>query len=99
MQSFIGGMQTGCDYQTASNIVIGVQGDYGWTDAKGSHPSAREFGVSYHSEVEGLASISGRIGYAWDRILGYVKAGAAWERTDYSASTIITGTAYRASNT
>jgi hypothetical protein len=25
-----------------------------------------------------LASVTGRIGYGWDRFLGYVKAGGAW---------------------
>jgi len=95
----IGGVQAGCDYQTASGIVVGVQGDYGWTDASGSHPSAREFGVFYHSDVEGLGSVTARLGYAFGRFLAYAKAGAAWERVDYSASTIITGVAYTASET
>jgi opacity protein-like surface antigen len=31
-------------------------------------------------------------------LLGYVKAGASWEEVDYSASTILIGTAYRASD-
>jgi outer membrane immunogenic protein len=29
-----------------------------------------------------------RIGYAWDRLLGYVKAGAAWERIDYTMAAV-----------
>lgn len=99
VDGWIGGVQAGCDYQFAGGIVVGIQGDYGWTDASGSHPSAREFGVFYHSEVESLASVGGRVGYAWNRFLGYVKGGAAWERVDYSASTIVVGTAYRASDT
>ena len=49
--------------------------------------------------VESLASITARIGYAWDRFLGYVKAGGAWEGVDYSASTILIGTAYTSSDT
>jgi outer membrane immunogenic protein len=99
LDDWIGGMQTGCDYKFAGGFLIGIQGDYGWTDAKGSHASLREFGVSYHSDVESLASITGRIGYAWDRLLGYVKGGGAWEGVDYSASTILIGTAYRSSDT
>jgi opacity protein-like surface antigen len=59
VDGFIGGVQGGCDYQTASGIVIGVAGDYGWTHADGTHPSARETGVFYHSEVEALASVTG----------------------------------------
>ncbi len=45
LDSWIGGMQAGCDYQFPNGFVFGVQGDYGWTDAKGSHASARETGV------------------------------------------------------
>jgi outer membrane immunogenic protein len=99
LDGWIGGIQAGCDYQMSSGFVIGVQGDYGWSNADGTHASARETGVFYHSEAESLASVTGRVGYAWDRFLGYVKGGAAWEHDSYSASTIIVGTAYTTSDT
>jgi outer membrane immunogenic protein len=99
VNGFIGGVQAGCDYQLAGGFVAGVQGDYGWTHADGTHPSALETGVFYHSEVEGLGAVTGRVGYAFDRVLAYVKAGTAWERVDYSAATTQIGTAYRASDT
>lgn len=98
VDSWTGGVQVGCDYQL-DRVVLGIRGDYDWTDAEGSHDSTREFGVAYHSEVEALASVTGRVGYAWERALGYVKGGIAWERDDYSASTILVGTAYTASDT
>jgi outer membrane immunogenic protein len=99
LDDWIGGVQAGCDYQFAGGVVVGVVGDYGWTNAKGSHASAREFGVFYHSDIDSVASVTGRVGYAWDRLLGYVKAGGSWEEVDYAASTILIGTAYRASAT
>ena len=80
---WLGGVQAGCDYQFAGSFVIGIQGDYAWTDAEGSHDSAREFGVAYHSKAKSLASVTGRVGYAWDRFLGYVRGGGAWQRNDY----------------
>jgi outer membrane immunogenic protein len=58
--------------------------------------TAREFGVAYHSSVASLASVTSRIGYAWDRFLGYVRGGGAWERDNYAATTIVLGTAYTA---
>ena len=58
---WIGGVQAGCDYQLGQT-VFGIRGDYGWADASGTHASALEFGVFYHSEIEALASITGRIG-------------------------------------
>lgn len=97
--SWVAGVQAGCDYQFAGGFVIGIQGDYAWTDAEGSHDSARELGVAYHSKVRSLATATGRIGYAWDRFLGYVKGGGAWERDDYWATTIVVGTAYTARET
>ncbi len=99
VDGFIGGLQGGCDYQAASGVVIGFAGEYGWTHAEGTHPSARETGVFYHSEIEALASVTGRLGYAFDRVLLYVAGGGAWERVDYRASTTMIGTAYRASET
>jgi outer membrane immunogenic protein len=94
--SWVAGVQAGCDYQFAGGFVIGLQGDYAWTDAVGRHDSAREFGVAYHSRAEALASVTGRIGYAFDRVLGYVRGGGAWERDAYQATTIILGTAFAA---
>jgi len=35
------------------------------------------------SNIKNLASVTGRVGYAWDRFLGYVKGGGAWEKDDY----------------
>lgn len=99
LAGWIGGVQAGCDYQFAGGFLIGVQGDNALTDAEGSHASAREFGVAYHSKVDSLASVTGRIGYAWDRFLGYVKGGGAWERDDYWASTIVDGIVYASRDT
>jgi outer membrane immunogenic protein len=91
---FIGGMQGGCDYQFAGGFVIGVGGDYAWTDAEGSNVALLFPPFTNHSTVESLASVTGRIGYAWDRFLGYVKGGGAWERDVYSSTDgILTGTA------
>jgi outer membrane immunogenic protein len=88
------GVQAGCDYQFAGGFLVGLKGDYAWTDAVGMHDSTREIGVNYHSRVDSLASVTGRFGYAWDRLLGYVRGGGAWQHDDYWATTIITGPAY-----
>ena len=99
LNSWIGGVQAGCDYQFAGGFVLGVAGDCAWTDAVGEHDSTRETGVAYHSKIKSLASVTGRIGYGWDRFLGYVKGGAAWQRDEYWATTTILGTAYTAQET
>jgi outer membrane immunogenic protein len=80
---FIGGVQGGCDYQFAGGFVIGIAGDYDWTDADASSTSVLFGGQTNHTKVRSLASVTGRVGYAWDRFLGYVKGGGAWEKDDY----------------
>jgi outer membrane immunogenic protein len=94
VDSGVGGAQAGCNYQFAGNLVIGIQGDYGLTNAEGAHASEQEVGVNYHSKLTTLASATGRIGYAWGRFLGYFRGGGAWEHDNYWASTIILGTVY-----
>ena len=36
--------------------------------------------------MKSLSSVTGRVGYAWDRFLGYVKGGGAWERDEYDST-------------
>ena len=84
VSGWLGGVQAGCDYQFAGGWVIGIQGDYAWTDADGSHVSLLSPDFTFRSQVKSLASVTGRIGYAWDRFLGYAKGGGAWERDEFS---------------
>jgi outer membrane immunogenic protein len=90
VNSWLGGVQGGCDYQFAGGFVIGIQGDYDWTDAKGDSSDVLNnafFGTTGfldHTRIKSLASVTGRVGYAWDRFLGYVKGGGAWERDEYT---------------
>jgi outer membrane immunogenic protein len=93
-EGFLGGVQAGCDYQFVGGFVIGIQGDYAWTDAEGSNRAVLFPDFTNHTKVESLASVTGRIGYAWDRVLGYVRGGAAWERDEHGYTDGVTiGTA------
>jgi outer membrane immunogenic protein len=89
--SWLGGVQAGCDYQFNGGWVIGIQGDYTWTDASGSNVDAIIDGTTNRSEVKSLATVTGRLGYAWDRFLGYVKGGGAWERDNYDRFALVGG--------
>lgn len=82
--SWVGGVQVGCDYQVpGTGFVFGIQADYDWTDANASHVDPATLLTTLDSRTKSLASVTGRIGYAWDRFLAYVKGGGAWERDDY----------------
>ena len=83
----IGGAQVGCNYQVGG-WVFGLQGDYDWTNANQTNtPLALAIlgaTPATYSKLKSLASVTGRVGYSWDRFLGYVKVGGAWEKSDFS---------------
>jgi outer membrane immunogenic protein len=82
--SWLAGVQGGCDYQFNGRFVVGIQVDYDWMDASASHIDPVIAGRTYSSTTKSLGSVTGRIGYTWDRFLGYVRGGWAWERDNYS---------------
>jgi outer membrane immunogenic protein len=81
----LGGLQAGCNYQVGG-WVFGLQGDYDWTNANQTVTPAllAPLTISTYSKLTSLASVTGRVGYSWDRFLGYVKGGGAWEKSDLS---------------
>ena len=89
--AFLGGVQAGCDYQFASNWVIGIGGDFSWTDL-GSVTNDPFFGgkngnpMALSARTNEIASITGRVGYAWDRVLFYGKGGAAYAHDKYTVT-------------
>jgi outer membrane immunogenic protein len=80
------GVQGGCNYQFAGGWVIGIQGDYDWADADIDRNSIFFANTTTRFDVKSVASVTGRIGYAWDRFLGYVKFGGAWERDELTVT-------------
>jgi len=87
---FLGGGQIGCNYQV-STFVFGIQGDYDWTDASATNNDLVVLANTDRTTIKGLASVTGRAGYAWDRFLVYAKGGAAWVRDDYDVYVTATG--------
>ncbi len=90
--AIVGG-QAGCDYQFSPNFVRGLQGDFAWSDIKGGHSKTQSlpngailstFTTTASIKTDRIATITGRLGYASDRALFYVKGGAAWSHSDYT---------------
>jgi outer membrane immunogenic protein len=71
---FVGGGQLGCDYQ-AGNLVFGVEGMWDGTDTSAS---VNTLGVITNTNLNSFETFTGRIGWAMDRSLLYVKGGGAW---------------------
>ena len=76
------GIQGGCNYQISS-WVLGVQGDYGWTNATGTGPDQLIGGFTDRVKIDSISSATARLGYAIDRFLVYWKAGGAWTHAKY----------------
>jgi outer membrane immunogenic protein len=79
----LGGAQAGCNYQVGG-WVFGIQGDYDWSNANSNNANVIFPVLTDQTRIKSLASVTGRVGYAWDRFLGYVKGGGAWEKSDFS---------------
>jgi outer membrane immunogenic protein len=83
---FLGGFQGGCDYQFYSHFLIGAAADFSWSSLRGNHTSTFPFNstafdeeiFTSHTNVDRFGTFTGRIGYASDRALFYLKGGGAW---------------------
>jgi len=85
------GGQFGCDYQFAPNWVVGAEGAASGATMKGSTSVGLPAGLPGESALvtartDFLASATGRLGYAVDRWLVYVRGGAAWAGDKYSVT-------------
>jgi outer membrane immunogenic protein len=91
ISSWLAGGQVGCNYQI-NTWVFGIQGDYDWTNAGSSFADTLFLGnpaVTDSVKIKSLASVTGRVGYAMDRFLLYVKGGGAWEADEYRVSNLV----------
>ena len=90
VNGWLAGVQAGCDYQFAGGWVIGIQSDYAWTGAKGSHVSLLNPDLTIETKIKWVGSATARLGYAWGGFLGYVKGGGAWEQDNFDVFDNIT---------
>ena len=67
--SWAAGLQGGCNYQFVGGFVIGIQGDYDWMDAGVDRNSVFFANTTTSLRAKSVASLTGRIGYGWDRLL------------------------------
>ena len=86
----VGGVQAGCDYQFAGNWVVGVGGDFAGSDIHGLANDPFFVGknggpVPIRTRTNEIASLTGRVGYAWDHVLLYGKGGGAWAHNTITA--------------
>jgi outer membrane immunogenic protein len=76
----LAGGQAGFDFQFASNWVFGIEGQYSWINRNDNGPLVFA-GGNFNHRIDGLASVTGRIGYVWGPTLIYAKGGYAYADT------------------
>jgi outer membrane immunogenic protein len=84
---FAAGGQIGCDYQTGS-LVVGIEAQFDWIDAENAAAAQGGGGSELSSRLKMFGTAGGRIGYAFDRVLPYVKVGLAGARYRQEVDTI-----------
>jgi len=77
VSGFLLGGTLGANYQ-AGPWVFGIEGDGDWTNLNGTTFNTSCAGVGCETSSDFLGTIRGRVGYAWDRLLVYGTAGAAF---------------------
>jgi outer membrane immunogenic protein len=76
----IGG-QIGYNWQM-QNWVFGVEADGAWANIKGNHVDFQQSNLN--TKIDALGTLTGRVGYAWNNNLFYVKGGGAWASFKYA---------------
>jgi outer membrane immunogenic protein len=81
--SWLAGGQVGCNYQFATNWLLGVEGADSWANLKSSSDPFFSGKAVFKAQTDSIASVTGRVGYAVNRWLLYAKGGTAWAHDKY----------------
>jgi outer membrane immunogenic protein len=76
--SFLGGAQVGGNYEFSNGVLIGVESDFDWLLNSNNTSNPGAGGVSVTANDRWFITLTGRLGYAFDRFLVYGKGGGAW---------------------
>lgn len=99
----LGGGQIGYNYQFANKWVVGVEGDASGANIHGGQTCGGTTGLSAfgfpggfspffmacNSKLNWLASATGRLGYAWERSLLFVKGGAGFTNENVTVNCVV----------
>ena len=91
----VAGGQAGGNYQIG-NVVLGLEGSYDWADIRNTQVGPLGAGtLTLVTKNDYIATVAGRVGYAFDRVLIYGKGGAAFtrDRLDANLAGPVPGTA------
>ena len=91
----MGGGQIGINYQFWGGVIVGAEAMFDWVlgTRQSSPVTATDPTGAVSASVTGfnerwIATATGRLGYAWDRVLLYAKGGGAWVATNSPAISV-----------
>jgi outer membrane immunogenic protein len=95
--TFLGGGQVGVNYEFWGGVVVGAEAMFDWAPNQNNTitatlPASLVPATTATATINNrwLSTATGRLGYAWDRVLLYGKAGGAWVGQSNSALTTTT---------
>ncbi len=95
---FIGGLQAGYNWQI-QNFVLGLEGDYSFGSGTRNGTGTSLAGTdTFSARLSSLATIRGRLGIAFDRLLVYGTGGVAFAKFDDTLTDALPFTASPSSN-
>jgi outer membrane immunogenic protein len=97
--TFVGGGQVGANYEFGGGFVAGIEGDFDWF--ANNNNSVTVLGTSVQGSNNGrwLTTLTGRLGYAVDRVLFYGKGGGAWVGSNnFTVTNVATGSSVAFNN-
>jgi outer membrane immunogenic protein len=97
---FLGGGQVGANYEFWGGVVIGAEAMFDWLPnnkntitATNTAPAPGGTTAATTINNRWLTTATGKLGYAWDRVLLYGKGGGAWVGASNTGVTTSTGAA------
>ena len=96
VQGFLAGGQIGLNQQIG-NWVIGIEADASWSNIRGRQDLfaggaviGQVLTASASTNIDRIVTVAGRLGFAQDRWLVYLKGGAAWAHESHTRATAST---------
>ena len=92
--SFLGGGQVGVNYEFWGGVVVGAEAMFDWVPNTSNTINVTGGGPATGSTATAtinnrwLTTATGKLGYAWDRVLLYGKGGGAWVGTSNPSFTV-----------
>ncbi len=82
LSGFVGGVAVGWNWQVNPWWVLGVEAEGIGTGIDGTGPCGSI--DTCHTKIPWMVDLTGRVGYAWDRALFYVKGGVVFADSEYT---------------